>query len=637
MDIRKPGDARPARRKNMRLVSRKVAKTTDILFGTFDIESYGLGGPYADGATYIPGEGVTRYPTAAELFEALMNPPRGRRPDRKAIRTPFIWVAHNGAGYDFAYIAFMLVNYAVENEITIETVQQGTKPIELTIPTPFGQVKLRDSYPFLDASLESASKSYAPEHAKQGHCTTHDFTKNSDASNYYSPNCGVCVGYLEGDVISLWHTYNNARELVIETFGVSPGLTAGSTAMKAWQATIPEGHIYRRQHPDIEEFARNFCTGALVYPGCTSELLEPVGDEKYAAITVDRSAAFAACQKMGGYPVSAGRWTPNYVPEYFGLYECEAWCPRHTFPMVPLVQEMGGKLWSSGGGVAFVTSEQYEACLEQGYILKVKRGVFFKETEDVFGPFLKMCEDFEYPPDGSVADPAIKALAKRMRNSLNGKFNIKPVTDRLFIGDDFPVGCKPVLDDLTNCHPLYTIEEETDAPYCQPVWYAITVTRQMLEEHRLRLEMPEGTVFKFDTDSATSRPEVIRNMIERGVVEIGPGYGRYKVEHNWITLQSLGPKNYMGVEDKNGVPVKVGNCKGIPVKVIKAYREGQERAANGERVELTFESTRTLIDMFKSGLANPGIVRKRSISTPESVGGWRWEKETKMFYPHHRE
>jgi hypothetical protein len=634
MEIKRPG---PAKRKNQRFVYQRVPKSHGLTFGTFDIESFGLGGPYADGATYT-GEGEPeRFTTALELFEALMNPPRGKDSNRKPKRSPYVWLAHNGAGYDFAYIAVMVMDYAQENNVVVETVQQGTKPIELVIPTDFGTVKLRDSYPFLDASLAAASKAYAPDYAKLGHCKAHDFAKlNSGPSDYYDPSCETCVSYLKGDVISLWHTYANASKLVEQVFGVSPGLTAGSTAMKAWQATIPEGHVYYRQNPSVEEFARHFCTGAFTYPGCTSELLEPIGDEKYAAITIDRSAAFAACQKEGGYPVSPGIWTTDYTADFFGLWECEAECPRNVFPMVPVTQG-GKKLWSTGKGTAYVTSQQYEACISAGYQLKVMRGVFFEETEDVFGPFIRKCEGLEYPEKGK-ADPAVKALVKRMRNSLNGKYNIRPVMDRLYIGDDFPVGSKPVIDsdNFHFQHPLYTIEEETDAPYAQPVWYAITVARQVLEEHRLRVLMPEDQVYKFDTDSATTRPEVIRNMVASGDVILGEGYGNYKVEHNWLALQCVAPKNYLGLEEKNGEIVEIGNCKGIPVRTMKLYREGHKRAAQGEKVQVEFESTRTLIAMFKERLETPGIKRRRSISTPESTEGWSWDRATKRFSPIHR-
>src|SRR5271170_4171062 len=638
MEINAP---RPARRKNQRFVCRRVPKDMGIDFGTFDIESFGLGGEYADGATYTVVNGVERYRTAQELFEALMNPPRRKRTNRHNSRAPFVWLAHNGAGFDFSYMAYMLVEYAEQYDITIEATQQGTKPIDLCIPTPFGKVHLRDSYPFLDASLAAASKAYAPTYAKLGHCTKHDFTKlNATERDYYNPNCETCVSYLEGDVISLWHTYQNARELVIKIFGVSPGYTAGSTAMKAWIATIPEGHVYYRQAPVVEEFARNFCTGAFTFPGCTTELIEPIGEERYGAITIDRSAAFAACQKEGGYPVSPGIWTTHYTNEYFGIWECQAWCPKSVFPMVPLYcpKEKGGKAWSTGSGTAYVTTEQYQACLDQGYDMKVIRGVYFKRTEDVFGPFLSKCESLEYPPDGSRADPAVKALVKRMRNSLNGKFNAKPITQRLFIGTKIVPGSWPVIDeDNGDPLPMYTIAEETDAPYTQPVWYALTVTRQQLEEHRLRLLMPPDSVFKFDTDSATTRPDVVRNMIESGSVILADGYGHYKVEHNWLALHCIAPKNYMGVEEVNGEIRNVGNCKGIPVRTLREFRQAQERAANGEVIQLEFESTRTLVEMFKKRLTHPGIVRRRAISTPQSVRGWQWEESTKSFSALHRE
>jgi DNA polymerase family B len=601
-----------------RFVYRDKGRINKLQFGTFDLETFGLGGVYADGATF-DGEVTTRHRDLDSLFSELMNPPRDNR-------RCFTWVAHAGSRYDFTYIAVRLRDLAVQNSLQIETVQQGTKIIALIIPSKAGKIKLIDSYPFLDASLEDASRAYAPGQMKLGHCESHDFTKlNSTPADWYSPDCPVCVEYLTGDVVSLWHTYANARSMTIKHFGIEPGLTAGSTAMRAWKSMIPAGHVYYRQAPEKERFARHFTTGAFTYPGYSSDPMAP-------AITVDRSAAFAACQYEGGYPVSAGVWEAEYTDDYFGLWECEAYCPEGTFPLVPLTKD-GIKLWATGSGTAYVTSEQYRLCLDNGYTLNVVRGLSFEKLEDVFTKFISVCENFEYPPDGSAADPAIKALAKRMRNSLNGKFNIRPDMERLYIGE--PVeGSTPVIDPETGLDlPLYSMNEETDAPYAQPVWYAITVARQQIEEHRLRLLMPPEQTGKFDTDSATSVPEVIMPLIESGAIDIGPGYGKYKIEHEWAELVSLGPKNYLGTESDG---TQIDYCKGIPRRVIKAHRDDHRRAANCEKIEIQFESMRSMNEMLASNHDTPGITRLRSISTPLSVLGWAWDEKTHIFTPMHR-
>lgn len=646
--------SRPTENRNF--VYRKKPRISDKLIGTFDIETAGLGGEFISGATYIYGE-VIHHNSVADMFNYMVTIDRGMTDKGYGSKRAVYWYAHNGAGYDFLYAAVLIREYAYAHRYIVETVQQGQKPIQLDIPSTMGKVKLRDSFPFLDASLAAASAAYAPEYSKLGTCKLHNFTKeNAGPGDWYDPKCIQCRAYLEMDVISLWHTMKNARQLVIDTFGIEPGLTAGSTAMRAWICMIPKDHVYYRQSTKKEEFARKFTTGAFTYPGCTTALLTPEPGQKYAAITVDRSAAFAACQYEGGYPVTAGIWTTQYDKQLFGMWEVDAWCPEDVFPCIPLINN-GRKLWSTGRGTAYVTSEQYEFCIQQGYTFTVKRGLIFPKLEDVFTAFIRKCENLEYPPDGTPANPAIKALAKRMRNSLNGKFNIRAEMDRLYIGEpyryteckakdpdkcrhdhkEFIEGAKQVIDpDTGDFLPMYTIRESVDAPYAQPVWYAITVSRQQLEEHRLRIFMGDST-FKFDTDSATSRPDIIQRMVDEGIIVLGPGYGNYKIEHSWLTLQSIGPKNYMGTEEKNGKVVSVGNCKGIPTKTLKANPDAQRRAAKGERIQIEFESTRTLIEMFKNHYETPGIVRKRSLSVPNSSEGWIWIEETQEFKPYHRE
>lgn len=627
-------------RKNVRFVYREKRKTFDRLVGTFDLETFGLGGEYADGFTW-EGEGTPplRHSTIDSLFKALLNPDRGYTPSGEVSTRTYEWFAHNGARFDFTYLALPLKQYADQSGFPIETCAQGTKLISFKIKTPDGYVKISDSLPLLQGSLAQVSQAFAPEHVKAGHCEEHDFTK---PGVFYNPDCTTCVDYARQDVISLWHAWQNYRLGFIGLFGVEPGLTTGSSAIAAWRATLPKGQVYYRQSPRKEAWLRNFCTGAYITPGCTSRNLVPGPDEQYAAVTADRTAAFAAAMKEGHYPTDAGLWVAERDPDVAcGFYEVEAEVPADRPPLVPLVNERGEKAWATGQGTAYVISEQWDWLTENGYTLKVVKGLEFGRVEDVFSSFIARCERLECPADGSAPDPVVKAIVKNMRNSLNGKFNVRPEGDRLYIGrlPDNDPRARPVINEDTGERvDLYTTPEIVDAPYCQPAWYAITVIRQQMEDLRLVLLCKPEERYKCDTDSFTTTPQRMRQLTDDGHLNIAPGYGNYKIEHFWLTHQSLGPKNYRGTEDVRGQERYSANCKGIPQRLLRsdpAFIEAHRRAGDGERVKISFESLRTMQEMLRKGYRIPAIPRERTIGIPDTVNGWVHDPPTKTFSPHH--
>lgn len=619
-----------------RFIYRQKPKPKPKNFGTWDLETLGLGGPFAGGVTFAPGH-LQTHDSIRSVWETLINPPRPLRTQGRVSRGTFEWFAHNGTRYDFTYVAKLIADYAVEHDVVVETIQQGTKIISLVIPTPGGRVKISDSFPALGCSLDAASKVFAPERPKADHCPDHDFTKDDQV--WWNPGCPVCVDYMIRDAETLYVVMVNFKRKLVQTFGVEPGLTMGSTAMRAFIAMIPRGHVYYRQAPDKEDFLRKFGCGSLTYPGCTSDVWLPEPGQEVAAITFDRSAAFGACMMEGGYPVSPGVWSDSYKSGELGFYEVEVTTALDLdFPFIPIYTEHGRKFAVGGPMTAYITSEMYEAGLAAGYHFTVREGLVFYGTADVFGRFIRKCQDFEYPPDGTDADPGIRLMAKGMRNSLNGKFNMNPKTERLYIGnppadlvEDDTIEVHAVTDQQTGEHlPLYSITEDVDAPYIHPEWYALTTTRQILEVARLAMLLAPSQRGKIDTDSITGPAPAMMALAEAGHIPRTRGYGGWKIEHSWLWLQSLGVKNYMGDDLENG---QVDYCKGIPRKVMKDNRRAHLLAASGVRVQLTFDSLRSTREMMELGLEVPGIQRIRSIGTPDTSNGWDWDATTHDFRP----
>jgi hypothetical protein len=618
-------------------IKRERPKLYDVHFGTWDLETMGLGGDFLDSAVYTDEEGRERYRALPDLFERMLNPPRevsGKT--GRPRRYQFTWYAHNGARFDFTYIALMILDYANSNDVTIESVAQGTRIIALTIPTPSGKVRIADSFPALQTSLAGAAKAYAPDFSKSEHCPDHDFTKNDDV--YYSPECPVCVAYMMRDAESLYHVMRNFESSLHRNLGVNLKLTTGSIAMAGFQRNIPKGHVYYRQSASKENFMRKVGVGSLISPGCTSQVWEPQNGQELAAVTVDRGAAFAASMLEGEYPVSSGIWRDTWDEERFGFWEVIAQTPKDLeFPVIPFYTDHG-RVFGFGRHLAYITSEQFREAVSAGYELEVIQGLVFNKLEPVFHNFIRKLEAMEYPPDGTPADPAVKAMVKNCRNSLNGKFNTNPDHSSLKFGplprdDDGKLldGITPWMDDDGNPIPGgYLVTEIVEAAYIQPGWYAITTTRQALTMRRLLMKIPAEARGKVDTDSLTTRPEYVNRLVADGAVVLGPGYGNWKIEHGWLWVQSIGPKNYRGEDTESG---KINYCKGIPRKFLAKNTTAHKRAGQGEKVQLTVPTLRTFQEMIKTGAETPAMTRLRSISTPASVTGWDHDPVTLEFRP----
>lgn len=618
-------------------VCQERPKLYGIHFGTFDLETRGLGGEFLDASLYTDEDGPERYRSLPDLFDRLINPPRGvSEKTGRPLRYQFTWYAHNGAKFDFTYLSQLIINYAVANGITIEPVAQGKKLIAFVIPTPAGKVRLADSYPSLYTSLDKAAQAYAPEHLKSGHCPEHDFTKKPGV--FYDSACPVCVDYMMNDSESLWHTLSNFHDVGRAVLKINPKLTTGAMALAAWKRDIPRGHVYFRNHRSKEDFMRKVGVGSLIYPGASSKVWEPAEGNDIAAVTVDRGAAFAASMLEAGYPVGTGTWTDEFEEDTFGFYEVIAQTPPGLeFPVIPFYTKEG-RIFGVGKHLAYITTEQYREAIDAGYTIEVITGLVFNKTEPIFDKFLRKLEAMEYPPDGSACPPGVRTMVKNMRNSLNGKFNTNANQEVLCLGPypttedgDLEEGIIPWLDDDGNSIPGgYLKVSEVEAPYIQPGWYAITTTRQALTMRRLIMMLPAEARGKVDTDSLTTLPGLVDELIQAGVITLGRGYGNWKVEHAWTWLQSIGPKNYRGEDTETG---KINYAKGIPKRIMADNRDAHRLAGAGIKVQLEIDTLYSFQEMIKHGADMPATVRKRSISTPASVSGWEWDPVTLEFRP----
>jgi len=606
------------------ILKKTEAEKKERQYGTFDLETFGLGGPFAD-ATVFTSEYHIRVRSLPELFDELLNPPRRVSKNRKVSKAKFIWYAHNGAKYDFCYLIQMINDYAKENNYPVSTTPQGQKLIGYTIETSTGKIEFRDSLPLVKGSLDKLATSFCHQFPKMDHCLEHDFSKDdATEDDWYNPDCHTCVKYMMRDSEALYYVIKEYSTILYDTFGVNPAMTEGSTAMRGWTNTIPDDKVYFPQAPEKENWLRQFAIGGYVNPGWTTE-------PQYDMVTVDRTAAYAATMK-GDFPTSAGVWTGEYVDGLFGFYICDVDYPETLMPIVPAKNDAGGTIYPVGKFTGYASSEMMSYLSQFGVKFEVKEGLVFERMEPIFFDFINLCESLEYP-NGQKAKGAIVEVTKGLRNSLSGKFNTKRITEKLYIGEcpdeEYFPAVNPDTGDLL---PYYLCPEEIDAPFIHPEWYALTTERQRMEEFRIAHR--QDNIGKMDTDSCSMKWSHLKELMKDGTVVIAPGYGNYKIEHDWYVLYQFGPKNYAGWEyDENGTDEApdgrkirwVAHCKGIPTRELMKMKNHdlQLRAAKGEDASVEFEAVLSPQAMLKMGVSIPETKRKRSPGNPNKVAGWR--------------
>jgi hypothetical protein len=285
-------------------------------------------------------------------------------------------------------------------------------------------------------------------------------------------------------------------------------------------------------------------------------------------------------------------------------------------------------MYPYGTFVTFASSEHLDWSAQFGVAWKFRRGYIFEKCENIFDDFLRKCEAAEYPSDGTVVDDATRAPYKNSRNSITGRFAMGRFGTNIVIGpmkvmdsmDDLDDAEMAVDPDTGNIMPYRVTTEERDAAYIHPEWYALMTERQRREMIDLLMLLDPDERGKVDTDSITLPMKALAKLVKGGRVKLEPGYGNYKIEHDWAWLEQLGPKNYRGLDRKT--EKEEFACKGMPKKIVEKAPVIQRLASRDHSPLVEIESLYTPLAVLEKGLDIPKRSLKRKLSTPWTVKSW---------------
>lgn len=591
------------------LVRRVTKELKKKVISVFDIETEGLGGAFLQAAIY-DGENVTFFASSQEMLDWMIAHPK------------VTYFAHNGGNYDFHYLLNHFHTLLTQGwNITFS--HQGDKIIGATFLYQYENKKgkpcvtrftIADSFPLLSTSLKKITKMFAPEYEK------HDIGLGRGV--IYDPSNAEHREYLAYDCMGLYHALHTFRARVHDLFGADIGLTAGSTAMKCFLATLPEGYVYFRLHPDQEAFCREAYYGGYVYPGKDMLVHEDV-------TSVDYNAAYAAVQR-NEYPVGIAIYTNTRKVGKLGIYRVNVTTPPYDtlhFPCLPVRKE-NKTYWAAGTFETCVTSVEIDFAVAHGYTIDIIEGYYWKKQERVFIHFVDLCEQLEL----ELAEN--KDVTKIMRNSLYGKFGTRTQTQHMVMTQTLEEGMTPVIDGNTGMPVEYValVDDIVDEPYIQPHWAAFVTAYQRLKLIEAMECIGYDHVFYGDTDSIKASKVEVERVIEQGHLVVSRRFGDVKVDGQYEQFQSFGPKNYRYIEQGK----KKWRIKGIPFSAIEQRNEQQERTGEVKAEYFAQDPSQEVIQpsfdglhSFASRLKRPTLPMysptQRTIGSMYTAHTWNYE------------
>lgn len=593
----------------MKALKRKKYRPRDLKLPplcAFDYETDGLGGEFIIGA-YVTNDGQTElFYNLTDCFAYMLLHPEYR------------FLAHNASGYEFAYLYPLIVQFfETDPSISIKPILQGeSRVIEIVIYKDDKKfLDIRDTLCLFDMTLEATAKAFCPDFPKLKE-EGPDFASGEK----FDPTNPGHIKYVIRDCEVIIAAYTRFAEQQKEVFGSPLGLTAGSTAMRAFMTTIPEGHAYYRANRKQEAFFRHTYYGGLVLPG------HEIGDwGKVGGVDVNAAYAFQMGKNL--FPVGTACYVDEYVPDYPGFYYVRASVPPSVFSNCgfnPLPKRgKTGVTYPTGDFTTHITHVEYEFALECGCEIEVLEGYVFFRQEPVFKGFVEKCQQMELAENGRF-----KPTIKKNRNCCYGKFGTKPFhTVLLYSHTTLMDGPIPVINTETGeeIPYLYTGLEETDSPYIMPHWASLVTAYQriyMMSIVKEAYARGANNVY-VDTDSLKLDYVVMLDLVEKGVIAVGKNYGQFKVEEVCDHFIVLGPKCYGGITVSDNLQCTwppLTKAKGIPKSKLTMglYTD----AIRGIRKEVGFDSVKSVMNIIKTQSPVQPIRRKRRITDITNSNAW---------------
>lgn len=558
--------------------SKKGYRDEPIIPCAFDTETNGLGGEllFISACTPMGTHTFKGVGMVADLFCLLAEYPY-----------PCVWYAHH-AQYDWRY----LLSYIVENDIPIDiSMRTETDIYQLSLFIDDKRIVMRDSMAVFPGTLREFAKSFVPELPKGDI----DFEKET-----FNPDDESHVAYAIRDAQILKLGLPRFNAMLQKHFGVCLGHTTAGTALKAWQATIPEGIYYApSKWGKREQFIRESYYGGLVFLTRT--------DEVSNAVTFDINSSYPHAMCTKGVPWGSCIASDNYKNGLMGIYRIRCRAPRElVVPILPRRDERGYMRWHGGEFETICTNVEITFAERHGYeIIEVMEGLCWEKTIFPFNDFIEKCKTIRRDYKGQPEE----TLAKLMQNSLYGKYGSRRERLTVFSPscDEETIDASPIDNDGF----FWMKKEFAEDLRCIPEWAVFITAHARLKLLNQIYKVGVHNVIYGDTDSLTVQSSAADKFDE------GNEYGQWKREKQWSRFRAIAPKVYSG-------QLSTGQFKGAAKGLPKKRMSDDQWAAllAGDQVSVDYLTLPSLRVAMKKGVEPAKEISRISTDIAHSAN---WE------------
>ena len=579
---------------------KREAPTRHNLFAAFDFETTGLDGEVVFGTLQaeqtIDGNRseIYRVYGADSMFDRLceLNKPKMR------------WYAHN-LEFDLYFLLHEIKKRITRGEVTkVDLCERGLGNFyRCVVFFPDGsKLDIYDSMAVFGFSLKYFLQSFSTV----GDKLELDF--ENETFDIHNP---AHIDYAEQDTRGLLDAMINFDKAMHQLFGVHLKGTISSTALAAWEATLKPDERFYKLTPSQNEFCRQGYFGGLVFLTST--------DLHQDVVSVDVNSMYPHCMRAFGVPIGRPTLTRKLVNDKPGIYTAIFKAPTSLDFGCVGYRDKHGISWPRGTFETTAFNFEIERALAWGYDVQIKKGLVFSEYAYPFQDFVDNCEKARAEHKGKPFEIVVKLC----QNSVYGKFATKTEGGEIAIFDDEteldPADhWKPYLNPKTGAVILDGVmrrEVERDTYYMLPHW-AAHITARARGELLDIVEQCEGAALYGDTDSVKMPRTVYDDLVSRGTISVGAGYGQLKLDDEYEHFKAIAPKVYSYVKfGEHG-----GKGKGIPQK--KQTTEFWQAVFNGSVEPVKYNTLQSLKSALKSGGKRELNESKRSLTNLTNSPSW---------------
>lgn len=480
------------------------------------------------------------------------------------------YYAHNGGAFDWLHFLPSLARFGYSFEIS--TVQSKIQCLRVK-PHKDSHRKgwtFLDSYQLIPTGLEKAAKALKAEVKKQ-EFFDYDLDESDPRWN----------DYLKDDCVALYKTLLNFYELIEEKIGGEVGMTTAATSMKTFRRRYQSKPI--EKHSTYHEFFR------AAYFGGRVEIFKKQGQGLHY-YDINSSYPFSMLQPMpiGKLTEWKGKPPAWLIKERVGFARASVYVPPSThIPLLPHRLKDGKLIFPTGSFSGVWPAVELLEAEKEGVKVTWHDSVWIV-AEPIFGEMVH--ELYAYRDKSRPGyDEALAYVAKILLNSLYGKFATNTLREKIIYiepDQDPPEGAIPAAPEDPEC-PIFTVEEEIDAPYIAPQISAHITALSRIALYRFMKEADRlGELVYCDTDSIITSADLSHMC--------GVGLGALKDEGAGVTYEGefLQPKLYFLQGDDGSQKVVM---KGYSTRNEESFR----RVQLGET--LSFESLERIGSMKRKG------------------------------------